>query len=63
MPENAFNFHPQKPERVQPDLQHGGWQPPASAAKCLHILVVDDNEDAAECLAMLLRIEGHDART
>jgi signal transduction histidine kinase/ActR/RegA family two-component response regulator len=29
----------------------------------LRILVVDDNKDAADCVAMLLRIWGHDVRT
>ena len=31
----------------------------ASPSKCRHVLVVDDNEDAAESLAMLIRLSGH----
>ncbi len=36
---------------------------PATPARSLRILVVDDNRDAAATLAMLLRIMGHDVRT
>jgi PAS domain S-box-containing protein len=36
---------------------------PCSTASGLHILVVDDNADAAESLAMLLRLWGHEVRT
>jgi len=36
---------------------------PASARTARRVLVVDDNEDAAEMLSMLLDIEGHDVRT
>jgi CheY-like chemotaxis protein/anti-sigma regulatory factor (Ser/Thr protein kinase) len=35
----------------------------ASAKAGTHILVVDDNEDAAEMLSMLLELAGHHART
>jgi PAS domain S-box-containing protein len=37
---------------------------PAAAppARCLPILVVDDNRDTAETLALVLRLEGHDVR-
>jgi PAS domain S-box-containing protein len=35
---------------------------PASTSRRLRILVVDDNRDAAESFAMLLRLDGHDVR-
>ena len=35
---------------------------PASQAGACRVLVVDDNTDAAESLAMLLRLHGHDVR-
>jgi signal transduction histidine kinase len=37
--------------------------PPAKGARGRRILVVDDNEDSAESLAMLLRRHGNDVRT
>lgn len=36
---------------------------PAKAAGSLRILVVDDNFDAAETMAMLVELDGHEART
>src|SRR5262249_56660029 len=40
----------------------GGGGEPVGAAPQRHILVVDDNVDAAESVALLLRMEGHDVR-
>lgn len=34
----------------------------ATPVRALHLLVVDDNEDAAESLAVLLRLDGHEVR-
>lgn len=42
---------------------HDPAAPARSAARVLRILVVDDNEDSAESLSMLLRIGGHAVRT
>jgi signal transduction histidine kinase/CheY-like chemotaxis protein len=38
-------------------------KPQALPQRSAHILVVDDNEDAAEMLSMLLELSGHHART
>ena len=37
--------------------------PPSKALNRCRILVVDDNKDAADSLAMLLRVDGNDIRT
>ncbi|MDR7332669.1 ATP-binding protein [Roseateles asaccharophilus] len=37
--------------------------PPATARDSRRVLVIDDNEDAAESLAMMLRLDGHEVCT
>jgi signal transduction histidine kinase len=48
---------PQAEEEAAPDGPAG-----AAAGGALRILVVDDNEDAADSLELLLRLDGHDTR-
>jgi PAS domain S-box-containing protein len=43
-------------------LSHVAETPARNKTRC-RVLIVDDNEDAAESLAMLLQAEGYDART
>ena len=47
-------------KRPTSDSEEGDAGPPARSHR---ILVVDDNQDAANSLAMLLRMKGHDVRT
>jgi signal transduction histidine kinase/DNA-binding response OmpR family regulator len=45
-------------------VQHTGLQPPPPRARgTKRILVVDDNADAAESIAVLMEIEGHEVKT
>jgi signal transduction histidine kinase/DNA-binding response OmpR family regulator len=45
-------------------VQHAGIQPPpARTSGAKRILVVDDNADAAESIAVLMEIEGHEVKT
>lgn len=50
---------PQQPVRA---AASSNTAPPESASKKRRVLVADDNRDAADSLAMLLRMEGHDVR-
>jgi PAS domain S-box-containing protein len=47
---------------AQRQAPEGGCESKAAAARC-KVLVVDDNEDTAMSLSMMLQITGHDART
>jgi PAS domain S-box-containing protein len=55
---------PALPEDRKGELlrKHGDDQQPVVPSAPRHILVVDDNMDAAESLAVLLRLEGHEVR-
>jgi PAS domain S-box-containing protein len=46
----------------EPDHGGGGESRPAEAARGRRLMVIDDNRDAAESLAMLLRLQGHEVR-
>ena len=48
------------PKAASPQRQDGGQQPPGNHCR---IMVVDDNQDSADSLAMLLRMLGHDVAT
>jgi len=48
--------------RREPDEKDTGDRKPEIASSGRRLLVVDDNEDSAVSLAMLLRLQGHDVR-
>jgi CheY-like chemotaxis protein/two-component sensor histidine kinase len=54
---------PALPEQSHPQEQGSMDRPAATTSERLRILVVDDNVDSTESLALLLRLQGHEVRT
>ena len=54
---------PLREETGRTSVSEEGFRPPEQAAHPLRVMIVDDNADAAESLAMILSLAGHDVRT
>src|SRR3569832_1626968 len=55
----SISFHRQIPLSI---ALRAGWASGPQSRPALRVLVVDDNIDAAESMAMLLEMEGHEVR-
>jgi PAS domain S-box-containing protein len=62
-PGRGSEFVVRLPRAAVPDITQQDDTPDRAAGKACHrVLVVEDNEDAAEMMATLLRLHGHDVR-
>jgi PAS domain S-box-containing protein len=55
-------YLPVSPAQIEESANHAGAATRKISAAALKILIADDNNDAAESLAMLLRLDGHEVR-
>ncbi|HEV3258649.1 MAG TPA: response regulator [Gemmataceae bacterium] len=59
---HLFFFEVQMPKAVPPVQLEAAVQSPAASGRARHVLVVEDNKDAAKALAGLLTLWGHQVR-
>jgi PAS domain S-box-containing protein len=62
-PGRGSEFELRLPLPVQPPVAEAVAAAPAPAPDARRVMVVDDNPDAAESLALLLELQGHEVRT
>lgn len=58
---DSDHANPLRRNRGRANFAH--FRPPSSPGTNVRVLIIDDNADAADSMAMLLQIEGHEADT